>query len=243
MKHNVVSLMLIGVLLVTSFGLVGAAAAQTPSGTVNTGALNIRTGPGINFDVVTYVYRGTVLMLLARNDDSSWVKITTSGGTQGWVNARYVQTAYPISSLPIQFGASDSYTGTVVSYGLNMRTGPNASYPRITALSRGTGFRLLARDATGTWVKIQLFDGRQGWVHSGYITTTVAISVLPVEVVTPPTPPTPPPSTGYRTHVVQSGENLFRIALWYGVDMYTLAQVNGITNLTLIYVGQVLLIP
>lgn len=45
------------------------------------------------------------------------------------------------------------------------------------------------------------------------------------------------------THVVQSGENLFRIALRYGVDMNELAISNGITDLTQIYAGQVLLIP
>ncbi|MEM9951035.1 MAG: LysM peptidoglycan-binding domain-containing protein [Chloroflexota bacterium] len=45
------------------------------------------------------------------------------------------------------------------------------------------------------------------------------------------------------THVVQSGENLFRIALRYGVDMTELATANGIQDLTQIYAGQVLTIP
>lgn len=45
------------------------------------------------------------------------------------------------------------------------------------------------------------------------------------------------------THLVQSGENLFRIALRYGVDMNTLATTNNITDLTQIYAGQVLTIP
>lgn len=44
-------------------------------------------------------------------------------------------------------------------------------------------------------------------------------------------------------HVVQPGENLFRIALRYGTMVESLAQANGITNPTLIYVGQVLKIP
>ncbi len=45
------------------------------------------------------------------------------------------------------------------------------------------------------------------------------------------------------THVVQSGENLYRIALKYGVDMNELAQANGIVNLRNIYSGQELIIP
>lgn len=45
------------------------------------------------------------------------------------------------------------------------------------------------------------------------------------------------------THIVQPGENLFRIALRYGVSMDTLAQANGIVNQARIYVGQSLVIP
>ena len=45
------------------------------------------------------------------------------------------------------------------------------------------------------------------------------------------------------THVVQAGENLYRIALRYGVDMNELAQANDITNMSRIYRGQVLVIP
>jgi len=44
-------------------------------------------------------------------------------------------------------------------------------------------------------------------------------------------------------HTVVSGENLYRIALKYGVSMYAIAEANGITNLNYIYVGQVLCIP
>lgn len=44
-------------------------------------------------------------------------------------------------------------------------------------------------------------------------------------------------------HVVQRGENLFRIALNYGLTTDQLAQLNGITNPETIYVGQRLLVP
>ena len=44
-------------------------------------------------------------------------------------------------------------------------------------------------------------------------------------------------------HVVQPGENLFRISLKYGVSIASIAQRNGITNVNLIYVGQSLVIP
>ncbi len=51
------------------------------------------------------------------------------------------------------------------------------------------------------------------------------------------------PTSQERIHIVQPGENLFRIALGYGLDVDTVAAYNNITNPTLIYVGQKIKIP
>ncbi len=56
-----------------------------------------------------------------------------------------------------------------------------------------------------------------------------------------PTPPTT--QDGYIVHVVQPGENLFRIGLAYGYSWVVLAQVNGIPDPDRIVVGQQILIP
>ncbi len=52
-----------------------------------------------------------------------------------------------------------------------------------------------------------------------------------------------PETTGGTIYVVQVGDTLFSIARRYGVDLNTLAQVNGIMNPAQIYVGQQLTIP
>lgn len=46
-----------------------------------------------------------------------------------------------------------------------------------------------------------------------------------------------------QTHIVQPGENLYRISLAYGVDVKIIAQANNIANSALVYVGQTLIIP
>ncbi len=58
-----------------------------------------------------------------------------------------------------------------------------------------------------------------------------------------PTQEAPPPSTTETSYTVQAGDNLFRIALRYGLSMEELAAYNNITNPALIYVGQELRIP
>ncbi len=79
-------------------------------------------------------------------------------------------------------------------------------------------------------------------------TQTVEV-VLPVVVTgtdaaaTPQVAATPETTTTPGKHVVQAGENLFRIALKYNYSQYYLAKYNGISNPALIYVGQVIRIP
>ncbi len=68
--------------------------------------------------------------------------------------------------------------------------------------------------------------------------TPVTATETPADTATPVTTPAAP-----GTHVVQAGENLFRIALRYGISVDDLAKANNITNATVIYVGQVLTIP
>lgn len=52
-----------------------------------------------------------------------------------------------------------------------------------------------------------------------------------------------PPSVYGFHYTVRSGDTLSSIAQRYGVNLYTLASVNGISNISRIYIGQRLYIP
>ena len=52
-----------------------------------------------------------------------------------------------------------------------------------------------------------------------------------------------PAPTPFPTYTVQSGDNLFRIAIQYKTSIYAIALTNGIWNPHWIYVGQTLVIP
>jgi len=74
--------------------------------------------------------------------------------------------------------------------------------------------------------------------------TTAPATAVPTTPAPTTLPPTAVPlSTGQTTHVVQRGENLFRIALRYGTTVQAIASANGIANPARIYVGQRLVIP
>jgi len=57
------------------------------------------------------------------------------------------------------------------------------------------------------------------------------------------TAPAPGSGGATVTHIVQPGENLFRIALRYNTTVEAITQANGISNPWFIYVGQQLTIP
>jgi LysM repeat protein len=66
---------------------------------------------------------------------------------------------------------------------------------------------------------------------------------VPTLVSTLVAPTTVPVVQRPGTHVVQSGENLFRISLMYNLTWDVLARANGLFNPNFIFPGQVLIIP
>lgn len=79
----------------------GGATGQTAT-VVNANYLNVRSGPGVSYNVVTVIARGTVVELVGfRNASATWVKVRLANGVQGWVNASYLQSSYPFSNLTV----------------------------------------------------------------------------------------------------------------------------------------------
>lgn len=66
--------------------------------------LNVRWGPGVGYGIITTISRGTVVGLTHRNHSSTWVQIVLPSGVAGWVNASYLQSSIPVSTLPVWTG-------------------------------------------------------------------------------------------------------------------------------------------
>lgn len=67
--------------------------------------------------------------------------------------------------------------------------------------------------------------------------------VLTIPGTTPPVTPTPPAPASTVKYTVKAGDTLYRISKLYGVTIQQIATANNITNVNLIFVGQVLIIP
>jgi lipoprotein-anchoring transpeptidase ErfK/SrfK len=71
----------------------------------------------------------------------------------------------------------------------------------------------------------------------------LAVALLVFGLVTVPTAALAAPDIQEGGYVVRRGDTLANIAARLGVSMSTLAEMNGILNANLIYVGQVLVVP
>lgn len=72
-----------------------------PTARVNFEFLNVRSGPGINYDLVAKLAQNDTLTLLGRNDDSTWARLRLPDGREGWAFAQYLQASVEIASLPL----------------------------------------------------------------------------------------------------------------------------------------------
>ncbi|MEP7287931.1 MAG: SH3 domain-containing protein [Chloroflexota bacterium] len=77
----------------------GVAAGAICTVRVSVSGLNLRTGPGTNFRVMTRLNVGDELTVIGRNADSSWYQGKRSTST-GWVSAGYVTTDGDCSKAP-----------------------------------------------------------------------------------------------------------------------------------------------
>ncbi len=168
-------------------GQPGTGGPVAGTATVTSYRLNVRRGPGTNFAIITKLSTNNVVNLTGfRNGDATWVQVALPNGTTGWVSALYVRTSVPVSSLTPVTGTTpqppppSGAMGTVITGALNVRTGPGVEFLAFTTINNGATVRLLGRNAAGTWVKIILNDGRQGWVNASFLNLNVSVGTLPV---------------------------------------------------------------
>jgi uncharacterized protein YraI len=254
------------VLLLAGLALAAAPAfAQppvAPTATVNTGSLNVRSGPGVEFGSLFTLPRGYGVMLLARNAQANWVLIMLADGTRGWVNINYLYTTYRVSQLPIDETAPASPVTPTARNGsfitINVRQSPDMTAAVAGGVPAGATVTLIGRNFSSTWVKVRLADGVEGWAFAQNLVTSVPVrslapadgSVVGPQLPAPGAPASPSPSrptTGVsgrgQYYTIARGDTLSAIARRFGVNLYTLAAANGIYNLDLIYAGRRLFIP
>lgn len=124
----------------------------------NDGYLNLRSGPGTNFQIITRLYGGTEVDAIGQS--GSWRRVVLPDGTTGWASGNFMSRRYrqqrPYDAIVAR--TSDGF--------LNLRTGPGTNYRIVQRLYAGQGVYVVA--SQGNWLRVRLADGTVGWAFGRY---------------------------------------------------------------------------
>ncbi len=167
---------------------------------------------------------------------SSTIHIVQPGENLFRIGLRYGVT---VNALAAANGLSNS-NRIYVGQRLVVPTGGATSSPGVSSgvhiVQRGES---LYRIALRYGVSYQTLAAANGIANPNHIYVGQRL-VIPGQGTAPG--PSSPPSSG-QTYAVRRGDTLSAIAIRFGVSLWSLVQANGISNSSLIYVGQVLRIP
>ncbi|NLE43588.1 MAG: LysM peptidoglycan-binding domain-containing protein [Chloroflexi bacterium] len=156
------------------------------------------------------------------------------------ISLRYGTTINALAAANNLGNTNRIYVGQrLVIPGSTSSPAPGTSAPSsgVHVVQRG---ETLSRIALRYGVSVQTLASVNGIANASRIYVGQRLTI-PGRSGTPATPAQP--STGGQVYVVQRGDTLSAIALRHGVSVWTLASANGISNASLIYVGQRLQIP
>lgn len=136
---------------------------------VNTGFLNIRSGPGAQYTSVATVPGGAKLLVLGIAKDRVWFLVQGSFG-QGWVNSEFVVFRGSIDAVPTigdVVGILSSPVA-VLSGTVNLYAAPGVNFGAIAALTGPIELPIVARTSDNSWLQLSTSLG-YGWVLAAQI--------------------------------------------------------------------------
>lgn len=126
-----------------------------------TSNLNLRTGAGTKFKIVTVIPQGKQVTLISKH--GNWFKVRYSDKT-GFVSSTYVKpvgTPSPSNEKPSNQAMKYKTTAN-----LNMRSGAGTKYKVVTVVPKGKQVTLFSKH--GSWYKVS-YSGKKGYVSSQYL--------------------------------------------------------------------------
>ena len=182
-----------------------AAAPAIVTGVITAKALVARQGPDKTFKSIISLPKNTILTMVGRNADNSWLQIQIPGKTDlGWASKDFINVQGDVNSLPVveaTESASESkpvspevvetakataapaiVTGVITAKELSVRKGPGKTFKAITSLAKNTTLTVVGRNADNSWLQIQI-PGKTdlGWASKDFVKVLGDINSLPVK--------------------------------------------------------------
>lgn len=144
----------------------------TGTATVDTDALNIRSGPGTSYGILGVMQYGASLSLTG--DSANGFVGIVYDGILGWTFADYLAigaTAPSPSPDPgsesVAVGDTVTGSGYIDTDALNLRKGPSTSHSVITVMYNGAGVEIMGEPQGGFYPL--RYNGTKGWASGDYL--------------------------------------------------------------------------
>ncbi len=147
------------------------------SGYVSDDYVNLRSGAGTSYSIVTCMRKNTEFTLVdSKIYNSNWYKIKlTSNSKTGYVHKSYVKIN--TSNTSSGSGSTDSSSSTSGTTGyinadyVNLRSGAGTSYSVVTCMRKSTNVTFISTKLyNSSWYNVKLSDGKTGYVTKQYVT-------------------------------------------------------------------------
>ena len=121
------------------------------------GFLNLRTGPGGQYNIIMPMQHGTIVETLEAK--GNWVRVRHESGNEGWAFRKYM-VAFDggVPTLRVN-SPGDGY--------LNLRSGPGSDFAILRRMYNGDWVEVMERK--GGWLRVRHESGTEGWAYSKYL--------------------------------------------------------------------------
>jgi uncharacterized protein YraI len=158
--------------------------------------VNVRSGPGTQYPVISRLDGGDIVSVTGRNDqESNWLLIEQNG-LEGWIAYFTVNVTGDLSALPIvdniealapavslasaaEADNSSSEPQVTAFRAVNVRSAPSASSSRLGTLQPGNSATITGKTADTEWLRID-FNGQEAWIAYFVVNVSGDLDLLPV---------------------------------------------------------------
>ena len=140
--------------------------------------VNVRSGPGLTYEVVDQLIADEPVEKGICNSDKTWCYVRHEGDN-GWVAAVFLTSTPPgqVEQPPVVEAPVASDSAYRAKSQVNVRTGPGTNFSKIDRLDAGEEVTRGQCNDAGDWCYVN-HDGADGWVAASFL--------IPVNPQTPP---------------------------------------------------------
>ena len=134
--------------------------------------MNVRTGPGLTYDVVRVVPKGTQGRIFGIDPDNDWFQIELEGlDTLVWVYQDLTTVVGSLAGVKRVTEEELALLPAAITQPalLNARAGPGLAYDILTTIPQGTWAKITGINTQGDWYRVELDDLDQpAWIYRDF---------------------------------------------------------------------------